>query len=88
MLDKHESSVLKFGDLNYDLMTDRDGLVGMVTRPQTGRSRLFGFLIFFLLQSVKGGSGAHLPPMQWVQGDISLGIKRPVREKLPLTESS
>jgi hypothetical protein len=35
---------------------------------------------FSLLHSIQTGSGAHQPPIQWVLGAISLGVKRQERE--------
>jgi hypothetical protein len=35
---------------------------------------------FSLLQVFQTGSGVHPPPIQWVPGDLSPGIKQPGRE--------
>jgi hypothetical protein len=35
---------------------------------------------FSLHHRVQNGSGAHQPPIQWVPGALSLGVKRPRRE--------
>jgi hypothetical protein len=35
---------------------------------------------FSLHHRVQNGSGAHQPPIQWVRGTLSLGVKRPGRE--------
>jgi hypothetical protein len=35
---------------------------------------------FFLHHSIQNGSGTTQPPIQWVQGALSLGIERPGRE--------
>jgi hypothetical protein len=35
---------------------------------------------FSLHHRVQNGSGSHPPPIQWVPGNLSLGVKRPGRE--------
>jgi hypothetical protein len=35
---------------------------------------------FYLLHRVQNGSGPTQPPVQWVQGALSSGVKRPGRE--------
>jgi hypothetical protein len=35
---------------------------------------------FPLHHRVQNGSGATQPPIQWIPGDLSLGVKRPGRE--------
>jgi hypothetical protein len=34
----------------------------------------------FSLHRVQNGSGVHQPPIQWVPGALSLGVKRPLHE--------
>jgi hypothetical protein len=43
---------------------------------------------FFLLHSVQTTSGAHHPPMQWLPGDLSPGVKQLEREADYLPTSS
>jgi len=43
---------------------------------------------FFLRHRIQTGSGAYQPPIQWVPGNFSPGVKRPGREADHLHPSS
>jgi hypothetical protein len=70
----------------------RDSSVGIATRLRAGRSGFQGSIrglgIFLLTTASRMALGPTQPPIQWVPGALSLGVKRPGREADHLPPSS
>jgi hypothetical protein len=68
------------------LYKDRDSSVGIATRLRTGLSEQSGFdsrrglWIFLFATASRPALGPTQPPIQWVSGILSPGVKRPRRE--------
>jgi hypothetical protein len=67
--------------LPYELIVrSQSSIVSIATGKLRGRSSSPGKIKNFLFKSSRLALGSTQPPIQWVPGTISLGLKRPVRE--------
>jgi hypothetical protein len=75
---------LKFSSFNYSVLIEEPGqLSGIVLGyglDDRGFESRQGLGIFFPTSASRPALGPTQPPMQWVPGALSLGVKRPGRE--------